>query len=186
MAARRVPGIFCIEGGWSPKLTDERSVRPLLTFLEEAGRVRFIHRDVENVESLIALLYRWPQHQYAGYTLGYFGFHGSPGYLRLGRERISLEELGEHLRGACRGKTLYFGSCSVLDLPKARITAFLRATKARCVAGHRYDIDWFESAAFDLLLLDALASYRRIDAVERWITEQHRGMVKRLGFRMYY
>ena len=186
MARRAVPGIFCVEGGWSSRLDDESSVRPLLEFLRDRGKVRFTLDEVHSLDALETVVRKWPQARYARYSLGYFGFHGQPGCLRLGRRKITLEELGEHLAGACAGKTIYFGSCSVLDIPTRRIQEFRRITKARCVAGYKSDVEWFESAAFDLLLFDALTHYKRLDAVERYLRKEQSSLSRRLGFCMYY
>ena len=181
-----MPGIFCVEGGWSSRLTDEASVRHLLEFLRASGKVRFTHDEVHSLDALKHVVSKWPQHQYSRYPLGYFGFHGKPGCLLLGRRRITLEELGEHLAGACRGRTIYFGSCSVLDVPKKRVEAFRRATRARCVAGYTEEVDWFASAAFDLLLFEALTYYRRMDAVDRWMRYEYGPLARKLGFKMFY
>lgn len=186
MPRRTIPGIFAIEGGWSPRLTDEMSVRPLLELLEGVGRVRFIHRDVSTLEGLINMARKWPQRQYSRYPLGYFSFHGGPGYLLLGRRSITLEQLGEELRGACQGKTIYFGSCSALGIPRREAERFRRVTDAKVVAGYRRDVRWVESAAFDLLLFEALTYYRRADAVERWLRSEYHSLVSKLGFVMYY
>jgi hypothetical protein len=186
MARRQTPGIFCVEGGWSPKLTDKSSVRPLLEYLEGVGQIRFLHDNVRTVSELVHLIRLWPQRQYQRYSIGYFGFHGVPGRLRIGRQFITLDELAEEMNGSSAGKTIYFGSCSVLDLKRREIEEFRRATKARCVAGFDRDIDWHESAAFDLILFEALTYYRRIDAVDRWLRENYGSLVRRLGFRMVY
>ncbi len=186
-APRRVqPKVFCVEGEWSPRLTDQFSVLPLLVYLKGVGQIDFIHRQVETVEGLLNVVRRWPQKQYTAYSLGYFGFHGEPGRLLLGRRSLELEELGEVLRGKCAGKVLYFGSCALMDIPTRRIQRFRRLTGARCVAGYREDVDFFESAAFDMLLLEALTWYRRMDAVDNWLGSEYGQLVRRLSFRMYY
>jgi hypothetical protein len=59
----RSKGIFCVEGGWSAKLTDNDSVLPLLTFIRGNGEVPFIHRYVETVDALEYLLRKWSQKQ---------------------------------------------------------------------------------------------------------------------------
>jgi hypothetical protein len=186
MARRVTPGIFCVEGPWSSRLTDKASVGPLLEFLEHSGKVRFTHHRANSLGEVENVVRRWRQKQYARYSLGYFGFHGDPGRLHVGRRKISLEELGEHLDGACRGKTIYFGSCAVLDVPKGRIEAFRRITRARCVVGYTKDVDWYASCAFDLLLFEALTYYRRIDFADRWLAKEYGPLRRKLGFRMHY
>jgi hypothetical protein len=43
-----------------------------------------------------------------------------------------------------------------------------------------------ESAAFDLLLFDALTQYKRMDAVERYLRKNHGQLARRLGLTMFY
>lgn len=182
----RVPGIFCIEGGWSNRLTSKQSVRPLLEYLDAVGEIRFLHERARTPEMTLHLLRTWTQRQYDPFPLGYLGFHGGPGCLLFGRQRLTIDELGDVLQGGCAGRTLYFGSCAFLNLDRRRIQAFRRRTRARCVAGYRKDIDWFESAAFDVLLFEALTRYQRVDAAHRWLRTRYPGMVRSLGFAMYY
>lgn len=168
------------------RLTSRQSVKGLLDHLDNVGQVRYIHRPADTVDTALDYLTRWPQAQYREYSLGYLGLHGGAGQLHIGRRKLALEELGEALDGRCKGKTIYFGSCSVLGVPKHRIERFRRQVQARCVAGYEKDVDWFESSAFDLLLFEALTRYRRIDAVDRWLRNEYLGFVRRLGFKMYY
>jgi hypothetical protein len=183
---RAVPRIFCVEGGWSSSLKDEKSVQPLLEFLERSNKVRHIYQHVRTVDALVDIVEQWPQRQYNSYSLGYFGFHGSGGTLHVGRRRVDLETLGESLAGSCKGKTIYFGSCSVLNIPKRRIEEFRRLTQARAVIGYTTDVDWYASAAFDLVLFEALTHYQRIDAVDRWLRKEYPGLSRKLGFKMVY
>lgn len=179
-------GIFCIEGTWSPKLTDSTSVLPLLTYIRGISGIPYIHRYVETVEGLENLILRWPQKQYAHYTLGYLGFHGTPGCLNVGRRQLSLARLGELLEGRGEGKTIYFGSCSVLDAPDGELRDFVRQTGVRAVAGYVAAVDWFESSAVDLLLIDALDQYERLPYAERWLWRSAPDLLRRLGFKMIH
>jgi hypothetical protein len=110
-----------------------------------------------------------------------------PGRLLVGRRYITLEQMGDVLAGQCAGKTLYFGSCGVLGIKAREVEAFRRRTKARCVIGFKeQDVDWMVSAAFDLVLFDALTAYQRMDAVERYMKRNQPALVKKLGFQMFY
>jgi hypothetical protein len=182
-----VPGIFCLEGPWSSRLTDQASVKPLLELLEEHKKVRFLHWRISSIPDLETTVAKWPQRQYDRYPLGYFGFHGIPGRLLIGRRHVTLESFGETLAGRCTGKTIYFGSCGVLGIKQDEVERFRRKTKARCVIGFKEaDVDWMVSAAFDLMLFDALTHYQRMDAVERYMRRNQPQLVKRLGFKMFY
>jgi hypothetical protein len=184
---RAVPGIFCLEGPWSSRLTDTASVKPLLELLEEHKKVRFLHWRISSIADLATTVAKWPQRQYDRYPLGYFGFHGIPGRLLIGRRHVTLESFGDTLAGRCGGKTIYFGSCGVLGIKQEQIERFRRHTKARCVIGFKEaDVDWMVSAAFDLMLFDALTHYQRMDAVERYMRRNQPRLVKQLGFKMFY
>lgn len=180
------PGVFCLEGEWSSRLTDARSVEPLLTVLKNSNRIKLVHRRVNSPEDFRERLTQWQQKRYSDYTLGYFGFHGTPGHLNMGRKRVPLEDVAECLSGRCQGKILYFGSCSTLRMTDEQIEFFLHTTGARSVIGFTKSIDWLESAAFDLVLFEALTRCRRIDGVYHWIHREHPCLVRRLGFRMHY
>ncbi|NOY06052.1 MAG: hypothetical protein GXO82_05405 [Chlorobi bacterium] len=185
MATRRKPGIFCLEGDWSPDLKERNTVRPLLQFLEQSNRINFIYRDVGTVEELQFYMNKWRQRAYRSYKIGYFAFHGEPDTILIGRKRLSLDQLGDFLEGACRGKIVYFGSCATLDIGRAKVLEFTRKTKARCVCGYTKDVDWFSSSAFELLLFSTLTRYTRMDAVERHLTS-YRSLTRELGFKMYW
>lgn len=187
-AAKRkpVPGIFCLEGDWSPNLEVKQSVKPLLELLETTDQMRFIYRGVNTPEEFRYLIRKWPQRQYSRYSIGYLGFHGEAGHLYIGRQRVSLEELADQIGGACQNRIIYFGSCAVLAVPRLRIEKFRKQTGARCVAGYTKYLDWLQSSAFDLLLFDALTQYKRLDAVERKMHREYPGLVRKLGFKMFY
>ncbi len=186
MPKKRVPGIFCVEGEWSSKLTDRASVRDMLDLLESVERIRFIHEHVNTVGGLMEALRHWRQKQYSNYSVGYFAFHGKPGKLLIGRRSVTLKDLAEVLRGGCEGKTLYFGSCSVLHVPKREVQQFRRTTKADCIVGFTRDVDWLASAALDLILLEALAFHGTGESVEHWLRKEYGELAGHLGLRMYY
>jgi hypothetical protein len=175
-----------VEGGWSSRLTDRESVKGLLRYLGDVGKARYIHRTAHTVDEALHVLAKWPQRQYERFQLGYLGFHGEAGNLLLGRKRLTLQQLGEHLAGSLNGKTVYFGSCSVLAVAPREVQQFKKTTGAKCVAGYTRDVCWFESAAFDMLLFEALTRYKRSDAVERWLRSNYGGRARNLGFKMYY
>jgi len=185
MARRRKPGIFCLEGDWSPNLRNQDSVRPLLQFLQQDGRIDFIHRDVGTPEELEFYVNKWSQRSYSSYRIGYFAFHGKPGRIFIGRRTLTLEQLGDIMEGACDGKIIYFGTCATLDVPRRELQEFRERTRARCVCGYTEDVDWFSSSAFDLLLFSEFIFYKRMDAIEQHL-KRYKGLQRELGFRMYW
>ena len=154
-------GVFAFEGDWHEDLTKKDSIRPTLETLRDVQKVSFVHRRIGTAEELKYYLERWLGGEGAGiyddYLIGYFAFHGEQGLISPGEGRVSLDQIAIWMNGRAQGRTLYFGSCSTLDLETKRIKRFLRSTKARAVVGFTRDVDWLQTAAFDLILLDALA-----------------------------
>jgi hypothetical protein len=186
MPGRTIPGVICFEGMWTSRLTDKSSVLPLLDLLERQQCIRYVHRDIGTIGELEHYVDKWLQKGYANYGLGQFAFHGEPGAISVGRKRMSMEELAALIDGRAAGRTIYFGSCGTLKVPKARWTEFLRATKARAVCGFHADVDWLESAAFEMLLIEAVTHYKRIDASYNWMRKNHGGLCRRLEFKMHW
>jgi hypothetical protein len=183
MSAAKRRGIFCLEGPWSSKLTDRSSVRPLLEVVDNHVESRFIFRDVSTREEAQRLLRQWTQKQYADYPFGILAFHGHPGGIEIGHKSVSLEELGEMLAGRCARRLIHFDSCGVLNVPAREIQAFRLKTKATAVSGFSRRVDWLESAAFTLNLLDALVEGGRISTALTRMKSEHEGAVRKLGFR---
>ena len=178
-------GIFCLES-WAGDLRSRRSVRPLLEILEQEAGVKFIHRTVDSRSSFFDLLARWPT--YDSYRIGYIACHGDAERLVIGAHRVTLKQLETELQRrniSLAKRTLYFGSCGVLSMPKSRLRAFRENIGAEAVCGYKGDdgVDWLESAAFELLLFDYL-TYGRAAAPSglRDFRNDHRALWKKLDF----
>ena len=147
-------GVFYLEGEWNVRLDERLSMEPMLQMLEQLGVIRFIRRDAATDSQLEHYLERW--RRYSSYRLLYLGFHGDRDWLEVQPEGVSLDWLEQRLRGAAEGRTIHFGGCSILDLPVERLSRFCRETGARGVSGFRKEIDWLDSVAFELALVQAL------------------------------
>jgi hypothetical protein len=84
-------------------------------------------------------------------------------------------------REPAKARSFYFGSCLTLKGDVGRLQEFVRATGARAVVGYRKDVDWLESAAFEVLLLDRLAVGQRSDALFNRLVKEHGLFAKSLG-----
>lgn len=174
-------GIFCLEGEWHSDLRRRMSVRPVLELLESLGIATFIHRDVASRGDLDYYLRKWKQARYSSFTVLYLAMHGEPKGLELGNDSISLEELANVLSGSCKGRIVYFGSCLTSDADEASLRAFARETGARAVVGYAKEVDWLQSASFEVVLLDRLVSPRRSDALFNQLTKDYAGFTSELG-----
>lgn len=192
----KAKGVFCLEGDWWNDLNRSSTVRPILELLGANGRkkkVPFVHRDVATLDELEFYLRVWTQKRYAGYPILYLAFHGSPGEIALSDWRkktssVSLDWIEEQLAGRCRGRVVHFGSCSTMHVDRRRLQRFLRATGATAVTGYTADADWMKSAAFELLLLDALQWWtlgrNGARAVDGYMKSEVRQLCRDLELRM--
>jgi hypothetical protein len=57
-----------------------------------------------------------------------------------------------------------------------------RTIGVKAITGYTENIEWFQSLALDLLLLDVLAYYKRIDAAERYVRLSYPDLVELTGF----
>ena len=174
-------GIFCLEGEWDSDLTVRNSVEPILTLFERLGIAKSVRRDVATTEEMTYYLRKWVQKRYVDYKVLYLASHGVSGTLELGKDSIDVVELADLLRGKCAGRVVFFASCLTLTLEDEELQAFAKTTKSRAVVGYSKWVDWFDSAAFELLLLDRIVSGSRTDAFFNGLVRDHQGFARKLG-----
>lgn len=184
MPVRSKPGLWVMESAWSTRVTDVRSVEPVLKALGDAGVANHAKLHINDRDDLLRALTRWGQAQHDRYGIGYLAMHGSPGKVYPSRRQVDLLDLASDLpRRALREKVLHFGSCSVLEDVESH-APLLDAFAVRAITGFTRDVEWFESLAFELLLFDCLAYYQRIHAAEAYIYKNYGELADRLGFVM--
>ncbi|HVA99475.1 MAG TPA: DUF6642 family protein [Bacteroidia bacterium] len=178
--------IFCLEGDWQKDLRDKSSINAALTFLQQNFNIRHIYKQCGTRENLEYYLSLWKQKKYAAYSICYFAFHGEPESIKVGKEFVTLDELGDMLADSCKDKIIHFGSCKTLDTNRKNIIRFLERTGALCVCGFETDIDFLESSVFDMLLIEKFQKYKDISKVERDIRYYYGTLVRKLKFNILY
>lgn len=179
-------GLFCLEGEWEEDLADRTSIEPLLRLLEGIGECSdVIHRDVATRHEFVYYLNKWLAAEYAKYSVAYLSLHGSPGCLSLGVDQhITLDELAEAMDCRGEGRILYFGSCGTMAVDEHELRSFCRRTRIKGVVGYTKDLDWTESAAFDLIMLPELLRSSSLKPVYKRLRDDHPRFVHGLGLRM--
>ncbi len=188
-------GVFCLEGDWWSDLKRPSSVEPLLQIIDQqlANRRPHIRRDIGTVEEFWFYIDKWTQQRYRGYPLLYLGFHGEHGVLCIGpggrcSNQVTLDELAERLRGKCHRRMIHLGACLALGVSARRIKRILEITGALAVSGYSKEVNWMESAAFELLVLTEMQYWtltiHGVNAMRLRIREAAPGLARRLGFRM--
>ena len=132
-------------------------------------------------EEMTYYLRKWVQKRYVDYKVLYLASHGVSGTLELGKDSIHVVELADLLRGKCAGRVVFFASCLTLTLEDEELQAFAKTTKSRAVVGYSKWVDWFDRAAFELLLLDRIVSGSRTDAFFNGLVRDHQGFARKLG-----
>jgi hypothetical protein len=173
--------IYCLEGEWSFDLRDNSSVRDLLAVLTRNDGVQTIHRDVATADDLVQYLKRWNDARYREFRIGYLALHGRPGRVVFRRAKVPIAEIAANAKGSADDKIVFFGSCSVAA-DRKQLKLFKELTGARAVCGYAKDADWTPSAAFDLMLLHALAWYESLPRAERWVRRHAKGLCDHVGF----
>ena len=150
-------GIFCVEGFWTTDLRNTQTVKTVLEFLKDNARVPRLYNRAATRADFEHYVSRFPQAAYRKYPILYLAFHGREGSLCIwGNEHYSLENVASLLQDKCHGRIVVLGGCSVLNIDKRKLKAFLRSTGALAVCGYRNDVDWIRSSAFEMLLLSEL------------------------------
>lgn len=178
--------IFCLEGNWRKDLLDKSSINAALVFLQQNCGIKHIYKQCGTRENLEYYLSLWKLKKYAAYSIGYLAFHGEPESIQVGREYVTLDELAEMLKGACKDRIIHFGSCKTLDTNNSNIVRFLEKTGALCVCGFETEIDFVESSVFDMLLIELFQKYKDISKVDRDIKKYYRALVKKLKFKLVH
>ena len=178
--------VFCLEGDWQKDMRDNSSIRAALMFLKENLSIKYIYKQCGTRENLEYYLTLWQQKKYADYSICYFAFHGVPESIQVGKEFVTLAELADMLQGSCQDKIIHFGSCKTLNTEPAVIKRFLEHTGALCVCGFETEINFVESSAFDMVLIEQFQQYKDMAMLDKNLRKNYRSFVKRLQVKMMY
>jgi hypothetical protein len=184
-------GIYCLEGLWDDhNILDKSTVLPILDLLEKRGYCNYIYHDCATKEELEFYLGKWEKKTVSDkYPILYLAFHGEEGSIVLPDDKCyNLSDLSAFLEGKCKGKVIYFGSCSTLNLDKRIIKSFLEKTDAIAAIGYKTDVDWIQSTACDLFVFEALQNdkldTKGINKIHSQIITDYGNLHKILGLRV--
>lgn len=178
-----VKKVACLEGDWED-WRSESSVQPMLQLVEARHPgFQYVHRRLVTEEELKANLVRIGR--FPSFQLVYLTFHGSSGAISVGDSDITLEDLAEMMGGRFEGRVIHFGSCSTLNCSPERIQTFMQRTQVTAITGYDRNVDWIESAAFELLYFSAWNHYINASAFRTRMFKDYEELALRLGFVCY-
>lgn len=178
-------GLFCIEGEWDLRLSQRRSVRPIVEFLEGTGAAsRTVYRTATTEHEVARQLDRWRRNA-RSYPVLYLATHGASGVLSFSQDfEVPLIKLATLVDPWPANAIVLLGSCSTMRAPDDVLQDFVRSTKVRALAGYRRTNGFVEGSAFDITVLDEFLGSERIpDLVER-VARLHPVTVDRFGLRV--
>ena len=175
--------ILCLESDYEDKMTNDWTVQGVLQQLKNF-EIDSIYRRFSTKEELSFLLKKLKSASYANYSIIYLTCHGSPGYIHVNEEEISLAELAQMSNGAFKNKIIHFGSCETVKSEK-RVEAFLTESKALMISGDLKQIDFLESVAMDLLYFNAAQDYKSSKYLKKFIENNYVGLKDKTGFKIY-
>jgi len=178
--------VFCLEGNWVSDLRDKSTIQAALDFLNVNCDIKHIRKNAVTKDSVKYYLKKWKQKKYKDYSICYFAYHGKPGYIEVGNETMTLEELADVLENSCENKIIHFGSCLTLAVSNARLKKFLEKTKALCICGFKEEIGFLTSSVFDMILIEKFQKYKDVSCVDRDIKLYYQSLVEILNFKIYY
>lgn len=178
--------VFCLEGDWNKDLKKQNSVQEVLVFLKKNRNINYIHRHCGTRENFIYYINQWKLKKYSDYSILYIAFHGKPMQILIGKEIITLDELADILGPNCHNKIIHLGTCHTLNVDKRHIKRFLRKTNALCVCGFGIEIKFVEGCAFDILLIDLLQDFRKIETASYYLKKYYGKLAKKLDFQLYH
>jgi len=188
-------GVFCLETDWYSNLRKPTTVKPILEMLEKLDgyEVPHIYRPVGTIDEFQFCLSKWTQRAHSAYPILYLAFHGHENLIVVGdkrrrESRVTLEELGQLLKGKCKRRIILFGACSTLNTSKQNIQRFLSLTGATAVFGYKSDVDWIPAAMFELQVLSAMQEFplnrSGVKKMHKLIVETLPRLSRQLTFRM--
>ena len=162
-------------------------MEPALRCIESLGIADVIHKDVATRAELEYYLDLWLGKRgtnMPGYQMGIFEFHGTRSTINLGSDDLSLSELADIIDGRAFNRVLFFGGCEVLAGSEQELKDFCRRTRAKGIVGFTKTVDFLETTAFEMVLLDSTLGKSNFKPIYTRLVKEHPKWTKKLGLRM--
>jgi len=176
--------IACLESLWDKDIENRLSVSPILELVSKMDGVKYTYLTCSTIEEFkynLTLLKRK-----RGYGILYLAFHGSPGKIILAKSTIEIETLATFMGKGFKDWIIHFGSCGTIGARKDRIKTFIKATDVSMVLGYKKDVDWIDSAALDLLILDWLQEYKDMNKFWRMLKRDYKDLISITALKAFH
>ena len=164
--------VFCIETVW--ERDRNLSALPMLEMMRSRGGMDFVCRNAVTKDEFFRHLRSWDKSEAGRYPILYLGYHGAAGEIWLDggelnavQNRVDVADIVDGIEHSCENCVLHFGSCGTIDEQHAQ--ELFDARDASGVSGFRNEVDWVQSAAFELMYLELLQAVKSRDAKIKWL-----------------
>ena len=180
--AKNTKYIFCLEGDWTADLRCKQSIKSTLDYLENCFNIKYIHCKCVTKEQLYYYLKEAMKAKYRKYSILYFAFHGTPDYIDVGDDDVSMSDIMEFCKGKLHNRIIHFGSCSTLKIPLCYINEFKEETGTISLSGYKKDMDFTPSTVLDILLFEAWQFCNDSSEIKRYMNHNYKEIMKKQGF----
>ena len=214
MAKLKEEGIFCLEtASWDNVGKGRTSLEYFLRFLEvsSGGKIPHRHYDVATKEEFLFYLDKWNRGEDRGkkirdkYPVLWLAFHGGKEVNSLAIPKggeLAMHELVDCLKNEKDNDAIIHFSACCSSVNPDKMKNLLKETGTLSVSGYNEEVGWYQSAAFELLLLaeffDIVEDVRQdglpeqSSAMQKFAIEKYKenkamvALGEELGFRMWY
>jgi hypothetical protein len=176
--------VVCLESFWTYNVEDRLSVGPLLELLGKTNGTRSVLLTCSTIDELKFNL-KIAKHM-KGFRILYLAFHGYPGGIHLPDLRIDLKTLASIMEKGFRNWVIFFDSCLTMKVTKDTILDFITTTEVKMVIGYKREVNWLDSTAMDLLILNWLQFYKDMRKFWKSFRRVYRDMVGMSGLDVYH
>ena len=183
-AKEYIKHVACLESFWTYNVENRLSVGPVLELLGKSNGTRSVILTCNTIDELKFNL-EIVKHM-KEYRILCLAFHGYPGGICLPDLHIDMETLASFMGKDFRNWVIFFDSCRTINVGKDRIFDFISATEAKMVIGYKREVNWLDSAALDLLILNWLQLYKDMRKFWKRFRRVYGDMVGHSGLDVYH
>ena len=183
-AKEYIKHVACLESFWTYDIENRLSVAPALELLGKRNGTRSVLLTCNTIDELKFNL-DIVQHM-RGYRILHLAFHGYPGGIYMPDLAINMETLASFMGKGFRNWIIFFDSCRTMKVGKDRILDFISTTEVKMVIGYKREVNWLDSTALDLLILNWLQFYKDMRKFWKRFRKAYRDMVGISGLDVYH
>lgn len=179
--------ILSLETLWNRNMLSPRqSMEPIAELVSQENSTSYSHFTFNTKDELRFLIQKLNR---TDPGIIYMGSHGESRYFHLGTgntEYLSLQELGEMFRNKLKGRVLHLSSCELFNVPEGEIKYLKSITGTAMLSGYTKSVDWLESSAMDMFLLDSiLENSKDLNKVKSKLFKRFYNLVEYTGLLIY-